>query len=191
MRFFPAAVAGVLALGVVVSASVCAQSRVFPHQKNVFGYQDENGVFHPAAQVAPDASTATTVTGKVVVTFHITPKTSFPSGTKIYCGANLLAASTNELKPLASATYEEGGAALASGDTCTVTINYSWTVSPSGTGVENLLTGSYSVVAIDSSYPTLVSEAVGVRESNGTIPGMTGTIPPTGMTTNLTVNVTL
>jgi hypothetical protein len=190
MRKFTIAAIAALALSVAIAgaASASAQVDLF-HHKKVLGYQDENGTFHPFTHFLPDAPTATTVSGTIEVTFKITIKSSFPSGTKIYCGADITVESIDDANPLALAIYGEEGASLASGTTCTVKIPYSWTINAAGTGVTNYYTGSYAVVAYDPSLPTLTT-AIGVREVTGAYVDL-GKIPATGTTTSYTVDVTI
>lgn len=188
MRKFLVAIAGVAALA--VAAAPCQAQILSHHDKKAIGYQDEEGTFHPLTHLDPDVTTASPITGKIVVNFKITVKTALPTGTKIYCGADLIAISLNETAPTKSATYTEEGSDLGTSTACSVTINYSWLMSPSGTGVVNTLTGGYTVVAINTSTPTVVGETIGSRESGGALSGL-GKIPATGATTTLTVEVTL
>jgi hypothetical protein len=190
MRKFTVAAVAAIALSVAVAgaASASAQIDLFHHKKTL-GYQDENGTFHPFAHTLPDAATATTVTGTIEVTIKLTIKSSFPSGTKIYCGADTTVESINDTNPLATVIYGEEGASIASGTTCTVKIPYAWTINAAGVGITNYYTGSYAVVAYDSSLPTF-TYAIGFREVTGTYVDL-GKIPVTGSTTPYTVDVTI
>ncbi len=190
MRIFPPALMGTITLGFVLAGWAAAGAQLPNSQhKKVLGYQDENGAFHPLNRAVPDAATSVTVTGTINITFHITVKSSFPSGTKIYCGAVVTAESETASDPLKTIVYEEEAAAEASGTTCTATIPYSWTINPSGTGVVDVFTGSYTVLAVNSSVPTVL-DAVGVRLTTGNFADLVK-IPATGTTTPFTVDVTI
>jgi hypothetical protein len=190
MRKFTVAAVAAIALSVAVAgaASASAQIDLFHHKKTL-GYQDENGTFHPFAHTLPDAATATTVTGTIEVTFKLTIKSSFPSGTKIYCGADVTAESISETEPLATVIYGEEGASAASGTTCTVTIPYSWIIHSPAATVTNYFDGSYAVIAYDSSLPS-VATGIGVREATGTYVTL-GKIPAAGTITKYLVDVTI
>ena len=189
MRRSSAALAAT-ALGAALALSASANAQ-FNHDahKPVIGYQDENGTFHSMDRAEPDAASLVTVTGTVTIKFIITVKTALPSGTKFYCGADLVALSESATSPLTPTTYGEEAAAEGTSTACSVTVNYSWKINPTGAGVENLLTGSYTVVAYNSSLPA-VAAAVGSRVATGAITGL-GKIPATSTTTPITIDVTL
>jgi hypothetical protein len=190
MRKLLIALAGVAALG-VAAAAISSQAQSLPkHDKKVVGYEDEEGTFHALTHVDPDLAAASPITGKLVVNFKIHVVTALPSGTKIYCGADLIAISLNESAPTKSATYTEGASEVGSTTACTLTINYSWLMAARSATVVNTLTGAYTVAAINTSTPTLVGDSIGSRESAGALSGL-GTVPATGTTTTLTVDVTL
>ncbi len=190
MRGIPSAFLGTITLGFVLAGAAAAGAQLLTSQhKKVLGYQDENGAFHPLTRGVPDAATSTTVTGTIKVTFNLTIKSSLPSGTKIYCGAEVDAESENEATPLSPVIYVEEAGTVASGTTCSATIPYSWTLYSSGATVINAFTGTYSIVAINSSIPSLL-DAVGVRLVTGTFASDVK-VPATGATTSYTVDVTI
>jgi hypothetical protein len=173
-------------------ASAVAQS---PIHKKVYGYQDESGNFHQLPRAVPSPEVAATFTGTIEVTFDITIKSHFASGTKVYCGADFITESTNETNPTSGGiTYEEEGIGVAPASsgttTCTVTIPYSWVLNGPGTGVINGFSGSYSVVAVNASLPTVLDVTTGVRAVEGAIASATP-IPTNGTTKSFTVHATL
>src|SRR5580692_4280210 len=117
MRSLATAAFAALALSAVLAgpASASAQFHRSSHHPAV-GYQDEDGTFHPLAKVEPDAATSTTVTGTITVNFRITIKTALPSGTKVFCGADLEAESISEAPP-GSSTHAEEAASEATSST--------------------------------------------------------------------------
>ena len=130
MRSFPLAALAAFSLSfALASSSASAQSAFSPHKKTP-GYQDENGNFHPLARAVPDASSSTTYTGTIDVTFDISVKSSFPGGTKIYCSVEVIVESVGSTTPSDDTEYVESGvsgASAATGNpTCTVKIPYSW-----------------------------------------------------------------
>jgi hypothetical protein len=194
MRSFPFAALAALSLSLALAgSSASAQSPFNPHKK-VLGYQDESGNFHPLARVVPDASGATTYTGTIDVTFDITIKSSFPSGTKIYCSVDLTVESAGSTTFADDTAYEESGLGVASGtsgtSTCTVKIPYSWVLATPSKTVVDAFSASYSVVAISSSSPTVLTETVGERTVSGTIVGE-AKVPAPGALTKYTVAATL
>jgi hypothetical protein len=185
------AAAAAITLGAALALSVSANAQFNrDSHKPAIGYQDENGTFHPMERVEPDASALTTVKGVVKINFVISVRTTLPSGTKIYCGADLHAESVSETNPTAVETYDEEAAAQGTTTSCSLTINYAWNIYPTAVTVENLLSGSYTVVAYNPELPTVATTSVGSRESTSTIAGLTK-IPATGTTTTLTIDVTL
>jgi len=183
--------AGVVAFGLMVAASVTASAQFQPnHSKRVMGYQDEDGVFHPFSRVVPDAATSQTFTGTIEVTFNITVKSTFPSGTKIYCGATADVVSESASAPSAPIVIGEEGAAAGTTTACTVNIPYSWTIYPSGVTVINEWSGGYTVGAINSSLPVVTGETVGLRVVTGTYAASTK-VPASGTNSKFTIAVTL
>lgn len=177
--------------GALSASAVAAAQSEATHSKLVPGYQDEHGIFHPFEHEEPDVTAAPT-TGVITVTFHITVKTSLPVGTKVYCAVTLVATSVNA-SALTDVSYYETGAGIANSTntTCTVPIHYSWNFPlPNTVGAKSTLAGSYTVLAVDTQFPTVGSSTVAaVRSESSTIPGLTAV--PTTPTTPLSVNVTL
>jgi hypothetical protein len=190
MRIFPSALIAALTLGLTIagSTSAVAQLKTSEHKK-VLGYQDENGAFHPLNRALPDAATSTTVTGAITLTIHLTIKSSFPSGTKIYCSSDILAVSDNAAKPLSPVEYEEEAVSLASGSTCTTTVPYSWTIYPAGTGVTSSFSGGYTVFATSPSIPSSLV-TFGARYSNSSFAEGVK-MPATGTKTTYDIDVTI
>jgi hypothetical protein len=135
---------------------------VSPDCRNqVFGFQDtQTGVFHPANRPVPSTVTTTPFTyiGTYEFTFVIDQKTTFPSGTKFYCGAEVIV----------SGYYDETRYAEATSATsCKVNIPYRWVLpkAPAGDVVDFEMTVRYYVLAAE---PTL-QEPIALGETTGTI----------------------
>lgn len=174
-----------------VSAVAAAQSEATP-SKLVPGYQDEHGIFHPFDHEEPDA-TLPGIKGTITVSFDITLTTKLPPGTKVYCAVSLVATSVN-LSTQSDVSYYETGAEVATINggtaTCAVPINYAWNFHAAGATVKNTLGASYTVLAVDTAFPTVGSSTVSaVRSESSAISGLV-TVPVAPMT-SLAVKVTL
>ena len=202
MRNSTLAVLAALTLGVplAASATALAQSQSTQHKK-VLGYQDaETGEFHPLQKLVPDTSSAP-VTGKYEVTFEVTLKSSFPSGTEIACEV-IIEEATDVTSPTppydAVSTYSEiatgtvAAGAAGSTATCTASLPYSWIVpaAPTGGKAASTVGGSYSVYAANLSNGSTLASVLRARSSTSAL-GIPSKLPATGATTSLTVNVTL
>jgi hypothetical protein len=192
MRNLTLAAFAAVALGVALTGSAANAQLAPGEHKKTIGYQDDNGTFHPLPVAMPDVVTSQTFTGAIKVVFTITPKTSLPSGTKVYCGVSVIATSENELAPTAGPiTYAEGAAVIESSTTsCTVEIPYSWVLNPPAATTVNEYSGTYYVVAVNASSPTVVGETTGIRSVSGPFVGG-AKMPANGATTIYTVAATL
>jgi hypothetical protein len=187
----------VFAAAIVVSAmvptfthSALAQSSAKinnPSTKKIYGYQDpQTGEFHALKPAAtPDATTAPT-TGTVEVTLKITLKTAVPKGGSVICGISL--GVEKIFSDGTDSSYEESAATVAtvsgSAATCTMTIPYSWIITP-GTALEESFGGGYNAEIL-----TETAEPGILRGSDGTYASAT-TVPASGTTTKYTEDVTL
>jgi len=202
MRSFPAAAIAAVTLSFAFAGSAAAIAQSAPTQhKKIIGYQDaETGDFHPLAPVDPDVIAAVTpVTGKYQITFDVTLKSSFPSGTQILCEVivdevTTLSSPTPPYGTFSSFTEIATGTVAASGSSvvCTASIPYSWIIppAPSGGKATTVVNGSYSVSAINLSNTTSLSNALRARSSSSQL-GIPSKLPTTGSTTSLTVKATL
>lgn len=192
-----------LTLAFTVSSSATAQSESTQHRK-IFGYQDvETGDFHPLPRVDPEVTgAASPTTGSYQVTFNITLKSSFPSGTRIGCeivvDETSLVTVTTPVPSTSLSSYTETAestvAAGAAGSkvTCVADLPYSWIIpaSAGGTTVRTTVGGSYSVSAIYASGTGTTTATVKERSSSSQL-AISTKVPATGSTTSLTVNATL
>lgn len=172
MRISTLAVLGALLLGVTLAGSVSAAA------------QEDSDT---AGGVASEATVAPT-TGTIQLTFDITLKTTYPTGSVISCLAFVVALSENTSTLTANNWTETViGTAKVSGATatCTATIPYSWTLA-AGTGVQNFFSGDYDVLVLDQSGKNLLAD----RSSTSLFANKVK-IPATGTITKYTVNVTL
>ena len=182
----------ILAIGIAITGSQMAGAQeLTTHQpKRVFGYMDENGVFH-TPHAMPDASAATTetLTGTLEVTFNITIKSTLPKGYVLFCNAGFGLSSLSETAPTNPTIYSEEGATTTTTTSCTVTIPYSWIVYTPGSTVENELTGTYSVFAVNPTA-TGIGTVSQLRLVGGGVVTTT-TLPANGATTKYTIAVTI
>jgi len=197
MRIFSGMTIAALTLSVALagSAMATAQTDEFPtHHKKVFGYQDpDTGVFHAVKRALPDAATTTTLNGILEVTFNLTVKSTFPSGTKIYCEAVFnVSSEVITGATVAAADYGETGIGTASGNTCTVKIPYSWVLPAVGaTAVKvDTLIGNYVVGTGLALSQITAGSTVVEREVDGAIVN-TKVFPSNGVTTPYTIAATL
>jgi hypothetical protein len=197
MRIFPGMAIAALTLSVALAgaASAVAQSDVFPaHHKKVFGYQDpDTGVFHAVKRALPENATTTTLTGTFDVTLNLTIKSSFPSGTKIYCEVVFEVSSevvTGETT--AAAEYGETAIGTASGNTCTARVPYSFVLPVAGSTAVKVdsLSGSYVVGTGLSLSEITAGSTVVEREVDGAIVSAK-VFPANGATTTYTIAATL
>ena len=177
-----------LALSMATVGTVSSSAQSTEYHRKVFGYQDQNGVFHAINHPEPDA-TVTPTTGTIELTLTITLKTPLPKGGVVICGADISATSTN-LSTAMTAVYEEQANSLAtvsgSTATCTVNVPYEWAIAAASTTVEDGLTGSYTIE---------------MATATGTLPGLVRLtdsnflsatkIPATGTVSKFTVAATL
>lgn len=190
---------GIMTLGsLALSCAPIGQSQSASTTSKVFGYQDaRTGLFHPVPTAAPDAA-GTKVSGTYSVTFDITLATSFAKGTPIYCSISLTQNSGAEPSSLYQLPirYESAATtAKVSGSTATCVVNlpYSWTV-PSGAGVYNSASLSYTVTAQPASTPLyeiyVLGAGAGIRMVSAAL-FTDSAIPVSGSVTDETVAVTL
>jgi hypothetical protein len=206
MRKYSLLTAAAITLGVSLAAVASAQNQTTHHKKTV-GYQDEHGVFHTLARPDPEVFANVTHTGKFVINYNVKIETPQPSGSTIYCSADITVDSeqsiTTTSPPYETETSiyydEEGEGSVAAGATgstvaCQVVINYSWsfpnkeTTPPTDT-VTNTIGGAYSVGAVKTGTTTVLT-LEGTRVSSSSLP-IANTIPTSGATTTVTVAVTL
>ena len=180
----------ILAIGIAITGSeiAAAQAGGAQQARKIFGYMDENGVFHTPRAV-PDAATSETLTGTLEVTFTITVKSSLPKGYALLCNASFAVGSVNATEPTKAIEYAEDGETSTTTTTCTVTIPYSWVVYPAGSTVVNTLIGAYSIIAVNPTATT-VGTVLQFRVVGGTVVSAT-TLPASGATTKYAVAVTI
>jgi len=171
-----AAVAALVAFPAVTTAQSTGSSN--PHHR-VLGYQD--------------SATGTSISpshGTIRLTINIQIKSTFPSGTNLFCTASVAAISTNLSPYSVAAEYEElaSSPATVSGSiaTCTVSIPYYWVIPPASTTVLDAITGSYTVEAIN---PTAGAGEL-LRSTSGDFLNLT-TPPAISTTTAVTESVFL
>jgi len=182
-----AAVAALVAFPAVTTAQSTGSSN--PHHR-VLGYQDSaTGTFHPLMKAEPDTSISPSH-GTIRLTINIQIKSTFPSGTNLFCTASVAAISTNLSPYSVAAEYEElaSSPATVSGSiaTCTVSIPYYWVIPPASTTVLDAITGSYTVEAIN---PTAGAGEL-LRSTSGDFLNLT-TPPAISTTTAVTESVFL
>ncbi len=174
MRIFRLAAIGGLALGLVFAGSVsmAAQSEA---------PDGENAALANAA-VAP-------TTGTLALTFNIKLSSSYPAGSIVSClgivegvTQNTMTGAGNRWTELATSSSKVTGSTA----TCTISIPYSWSLQPTGTGVQNIYLGAYDISVADISGKTVLAN----RTSTSFFAHFTP-IPVTGTTTKFTLNVTL
>ncbi len=162
-----------------------------PSQR-VLGYFDPaTGLFEPLRAAAePDTTTATTVTGELIVKYAITVKSAIPKNGVIGCSVSASVSDGTGVH-----TERATGVATGSGSTytCSAIINYSWsldtpTTDPVGIAGEVTLDYGYEVTATNGS--ATVVEPI---ESRGSVPpdSELKAVPASGTTTTVDVSVTL
>jgi len=189
MRSKRCAALAAIALSVVVAGSATAKAQYLPGEgKKVFGYQDESGTFHATPRNSPDVTSPYTVySGTITVTFDITTKSSLPSGTKLYCGVTVTG--NNSSGEYAYPVYEQEGATAATGDTCTISVPYSWKLNtPIDSALADSFGVTFTVIAVDTSIPTMLNSGT-FRIVSGNVGG--STLPASAAASKFTVAVTI
>ena len=210
MRILQTAAIAFAGVAIAASASAFAQlpEPIGKHDDKAFGYVDlKTGIFHkmtPDVTASPELTPVTpaTVTGTIDVTFDVTVESTFPSGTVIYCQAEVVATSifdgSTTTAPYGAGYNEIGVGHVASGGTgksviCTVTIPYSWGVAPATLKPSNTFTVTHTVTAVNpsvtSTTTTLTNTGLLRESSSSQIQG--GVIPATGTVTKLSAYVTI
>jgi hypothetical protein len=210
MRILHTAAIAFAGLAIAASTAAFAQlpEPIGKHDDKAFGYVDlKTGIFHkmtPDVSASPELTpvTPTYVTGTIDVTFDVTVDSTFPSGTVIYCDAEVVATSiydgSTTLLPYVATYTELGVGHVASGASgksviCSVSIPYSWAVAPATLKPTNTYTVTHTVIAVN---PTVTSTAgtiteTGVLRQSTSSQVQSGVIPATGTITKLSAYVTI
>jgi hypothetical protein len=134
----------------------------------------------------PDATTEPT-TGTLEVIFKISVKSSFPSGSKLYCLVEAIAISdASTAGHSAVETNVESQTLNSAAPSCTVTIPYSWQTLPSSSKPQDVFDVGY-VVGVENGKGT---SAAALRSSSGTVI-RTKTFPANGAITKYEVVIVL
>lgn len=177
-----------LGLALSLSFSVSAQSNATTTPKSQpHGYiHPKTGVFHLDNQMVAEATVPPT-DGTVILTLHITLRSSLERGDKVGCSLAMVATSFNQGSGKGASYTEEASAdASVSGSTatCVLTIPYSWLL-PAQPRLDSL-SGSYTATITSRG---MEGTAPKVLRSSGSDFVDFGTI--TAGTSTFSVNVTL
>jgi hypothetical protein len=202
MRRIP--VAKALLFAVATTGLIVAKAQVQPvNHKKTAGYLDEDGTFHQLSPM-PEATTYSTDTGKIVVTFEVKLESTIPHGAVVGCGLTIVEETSYTLTvppfDIVGQSYTDTAASTvsagATGSTvaCTVTLPYSWQipVAPSGATGGPSLGASYVVAVYNPSSTSIIGSSLEAYRSEGsTIPTLIKAFPKDGATTSATVDITL
>ncbi len=194
MRMIARAMVGALSLSVALCGSVMAGAQSETGHKKVVGYQDaDTGQFHPLDKLVPEVTTTAPTTGEYEVTFTITLKTAVPTGGTVLCSTNILVTDVSVTTDTGT-TYSESAYAVAkvtgSTATCTVNTPYSWVLPAPSTTNETLLSGTYTISILPAPSTSVSLATVEGRSETSSFLS-SKTVPATGTTSKIALNVTL